>query len=273
MLLKILLFNIQILFFYQELMEKEPTWEIDWLTKRTRAFEKCFSQTNMVKYDEIKENKTKGNVTESKIERSFFEKEPKRDREKEKLRERDRDRDRDRDRYKKESSRKNIDLKSQLSPDKESNDTNNVSISDWMKPVDLPVEKSMITLKESVQKSKDKLNKNKIEEIDNFKSNISTNNHVIKKKTEEPKLTTVHDKKDESFNSSHRNKIKLPFIGKMPFAKPITKKTNSIKDIPNFTVETKVDEPKDNHMDSVTIQKMFIEKMISAVNVNDKKVK
>jgi len=103
----------------------------------------------------LKEDKTKENITETKVEKSFFEKEPRREREKEKLRERDRDR------YKKESNRKMTDLKNQLSPDKESSDTNNVSISDWMKPVDLPVEKSMITLKESVQKSKDRLHKNK----------------------------------------------------------------------------------------------------------------
>lgn len=189
------------------------------------------------------------------------------------MRERDRDRERERDRYKKEPSRKNIDLKSQLSPDKESNDSNNVSISDWMKPIDLPVEKSMITLKESVQKSKDKLNKNKSDEIDDFKTN-SSNNHLVKKKQrlEEPKLSIIHDKKDDNVNLTNRSKIKLPFIGKMPFAKPLAKKTNSsTKDIPNFTIETTTDETKNNLMDSVAVQKLLIEKMINAAN--EKKVK
>lgn len=164
------------------------------------------------------------------------------------------------------------DLKSQLSPDKESSDTNNVSISDWMKPVDLPVEKSMITLKESVQKSKDRLHKNKSDEVDEYKPRPSNVHVVRKQKLEEPKPSpAVHDKKEENFNFAHRSKIKLPFIGKMPFAKPITKKINSsTKDIPNFTVESSTDEPKDNYMDSVAVQKMLIEKLISAAN--EKKV-
>lgn len=204
---------------------------------------------------------------EPKVEKSFFDKEPRKEREKEKLR----DRERDRDRYKKEFNRKTTDLKHQLSPDKESNDTNNVSISDWMKPIDLPVEKSMITLKESVQKSKDRLHKSKIEEVNEYKSNQS-DVHVIKKqRIEEPKPPIIYEKKDEYFNSS-RSKIKLPFIGKMPFAKPTIKKPNSsTKDIPNFTVETTTSEPQDNLMDSVALQKMLIEKMITAAN--EKKVK
>lgn len=178
-------------------------------------------------------------------------------------------RDRERDKNKKEFSQKTADLKSQLSPDKESNDTNNVSISDWMKPVDLPVEKSMITLKESVQKSKDRLHKSKIEEINEYKPDV----HVTKKqRMEEPKSVTYEKKDEESFNSSHRSKIKLPFIGKMPFAKPTIKKPySSTKDIPNFTVETTTDKPKDNLMNNVAIQKIFIEKMITAAN--EKKVK
>lgn len=215
-----------------------------------------------------KEDKSKENTVEPKVEKSFFEKEPRKEREKEKLR----DRDRERDRYKKELNRKTTDLKSHLNLDKESNDTNNVSISEWMKPVDLPVEKSMITLKESVQKSKDRLHKNKIDEINDFKSG-SSDIHIIKKqKLEEPKPPTVYEKKDESFNLAHRSKIKLPFIGKMPFAKPTTKKPNSSnKDIPNFTIESTTDKPKDNLMESVAIQKMLIEKMITAAN--EKKVK
>lgn len=260
---------------YQELISREPNWEIDWLTKRTRAFEKSLSQqANTMKHIIDKEDKSKDNIVEPKVEKSFFEKEPRKEREKEKLRdrERDRDRDRERDRYKKELNRKTTDLKSQLSPDKESNDTNNVSISEWMKPVDLPVEKSMITLKESVQKSKDRLHKNKIDELDDFKSGPSDVHIIKKQRLEEPKPPTVYEKKDESFNLSHRSKIKLPFIGKMPFAKPTTKKTNSSnKDIPNFTVESTTDKPKDNLMDSVAIQKMLIEKMITAAN--EKKVK
>lgn len=141
-----------------------------------------------------------------------------------------------------------------------------------MKPVDLPVDKSMITLKESVQKSKDKLHKNKTGDIDEYKSRLS-NNYVLKnQKPEEPKSSIVYQKKEENFNLSHRNKIKLPFIGKMPFAKPITKKSNSsIKDIPSFTIESSTNETKDNFMDSVTIQKLLIEKMITSVN--EKKVK
>lgn len=141
-----------------------------------------------------------------------------------------------------------------------------------MKPVDLPVEKSMITLKESVQKSKDRLHKNKTEEIDEYKSGPSDVHVTKRQKLEEPKPPIVYEKKDDNFNLSHRNKIKLPFIGKMPFAKPITKKTNSsTKDIPNFNVESTTDGPKDNFMDSVAIQKMLIEKMITAAN--EKKVK
>lgn len=141
-----------------------------------------------------------------------------------------------------------------------------------MKPVDLPVEKSMITLKESVQKSKDRLHKNKTDEIDEYKSTSSDVHHVKKQRLEEPKPTTVYEKKDESLCLSNRNKIKLPFIGKMPFAKPIMKKTNSCsKDIPNFTIECASDAPKENCMNSVAIQKMLIEKMISAAN--EKKVK
>jgi len=143
-----------------------------------------------------------------------------------------------------------------------------------MKPVDLPVEKSMITLKESVQKSKYRLHKNKTDEIDEFHRSGPSNVHVVKKqRTEEPKPPIICDKKDESLNLSHRtSKIKLPFIGKMPFAKPITKKTSSsTKDIPNFTVESTTDEPKENLMESVAIQKMLIEKMITAAN--EKKVK
>lgn len=143
-----------------------------------------------------------------------------------------------------------------------------------MKPVDLPVDKSMITLKESVQKSKDKLNKNKTGDIDEYKSRLS-NNYVLKnQKHEEAKSPSsiINQKKEENFNLSHRNKIKLPFIGKMPFAKPITKKSNSsTKDIPSFTVESSTNETKDNFMDSVAIQKMLIEKMITSVN--EKKVK
>jgi len=140
-----------------------------------------------------------------------------------------------------------------------------------MKPVDLPVEKSMITLKESVQKSKDRLHKSKIEEVNEYKSSPSDVHIIKKQKIEEPKLPILYQKKDESFNLSHRNKIKLPFIGKMPFAKPTIKKSNSsTKDIPNFTVETTTVEPKDNLINSVAIQKMFLEKMISAAN--EKKV-
>lgn len=218
----------------------------------------------------MKEDKPKDNVIESKTEKSFFEKEHRKDKEKEKLR--DREKDKDRDRYKKELNRR-TNLKNQLSPDKECNDAHNVSISDWMKPVDLPVDKSMITLKESVQKSKDKLNKNKTGNIDEYKSRLS-NNYVLKnQKHEEAKPSSIiNQKKKENFNLSHRNKIKLPFIGKMPFAKPITKKSNSsTKDIPSFTVESSTNETKDNFMDSVAIQKMFIEKMITSVN--EKKVK
>lgn len=181
-----------------------------------------------------------------------------------------RDRERDRDKYKKDLSRKTTDLKRELSPVKETYDTNNVSISDWMKPIDLPVEKSMITLKESVQKSKDRIHKNKIDEIDEYKSSPSV--QITKKqKLEEPNLSVVYEKKDESINLSHRSKIKLPFIGKMPFAKPITKKQNSSsKDIPNFTVGSTTDDSKDNLMDSVAIQKILIEKMLTAAN--EKKV-
>lgn len=141
-----------------------------------------------------------------------------------------------------------------------------------MKQIDLPVEKSIITLKESVQKSKDRLHKNKPDEIDEYKSGPS-NMHVVKKqRLEEPKPPIVNEKKDESFNLSHRtSRIKLPFIGKMPFAKPTTKKTSSsAKDIPNFNVESTIDEPKENLMDSVAIQKILIEKMITAAN--EKKV-
>lgn len=143
-----------------------------------------------------------------------------------------------------------------------------------MKPVDLPVEKSMITLKESVQKSKDRLHKTKTDEIDESHKSSSSNMHAVKKqKLEEPKPQIVYEKKDESFNLSQRtSRIKLPFIGKMPFAKPITKKTNSsAKNIPNFTVESTTNEPKENLMESVAIQKMLIEKMITAAN--EKKVK
>lgn len=143
-----------------------------------------------------------------------------------------------------------------------------------MKPVDLPVEKSMITLKESVQKSKDRLHKTKTDKIDESHKFTSSNVHAVKKqKFEEPKPQIVNEKKDESFNLSHRtSRIKLPFIGKMPFAKPITKKTNSsAKNIPNFTVESTTNEPKENLMESVAIQKMLIEKMITAAN--EKKVK
>lgn len=215
----------------------------------------------------MKEDKPKDNVIESKTEKSFFEKEPKKDKDREKLR--DREKDKDRDKYKKELNRR-TNLKNQLSPDKECNDAHIVSISDWMKPVDLPVDKSMITLKESVQKSKDKLHKNKTGDIDEYKSKLS-NNYVLK--NEEPKpSSTVYQKKEENLNLSHRNKIKLPFIGKMPFAKPITKKSNSsTKDIPSFTVESSTNETKDNFMDSVAIQKLLIEKMITSVN--EKKVK
>lgn len=252
--------------FCQELITKKPNWEIEWLTKRTRAFEKSLSQPCTTKHETLKEEHPQLNTNESKVGKSFFEKDVKKDREKEKYR--------DRDKYKKEfeRSRKNNDLKNQLSPDKESNDTNNVSLSDWMKPVDLPVEKSMITLKESVQKSKDKLHKNnKTDEIDENKSVSSDVRHVKKQRHEEPKPTIVYDKKDENLTLSQRNKIKLPFIGKMPFAKPIIKKTNSCaKDIPNFTIECTTDAPKDNCMDSVAIQKMLIEKMINAEN--EKKV-
>lgn len=225
-----------------------------------------------MKCDTIKQDKSKENFTESKTEKNFFEKDPRKEREKEKLRDREKDREKDRDRFKKELNRKNTDLKNQLSPEKEGNETNNVSLSDWMKPVDLPVEKSMITLKESVQKSKDRLHKTKTDEIDEYKSG-SSDVHVLKKqRLEVPKPKIVSEKKEESFNLSHRNKIKLPFIGKMPFAKPITKKQNSSsKDIPNYTVESMVNEPKENFMDSVAIQKMLIEKMIT--EANDKKVK
>lgn len=221
-----------------------------------------------MKCDTVKQDKFKENITEQKAEKSFFEKEPRKEREKEKLR----DREKDRDRHKKELNRKTTDLKSQLSPEKEINETNNVSISDWMKPVDLPVEKSLITLKESVQKSKDRLHKNKTDEIDEYKSS-SSDVHIIKKqRLEEPKPQITYEKKDESFNLSHRNKIKLPFIGKMPFAKPIAKKHNSSnKDIPNYTVESTVHEPKENIMDSIAVQKMLIEKLITAAN--EKKVK
>lgn len=185
---------------------------------------------------------------------------------------RDREKDRDRDRYKKELVRKSSDLKGQLSPDKESIDTNNVSLSDWMKPVNLPVDKSMITLKESVQKSKDKLHKNKIDEVDEYKSNLSDTHKIKKPRLEEIKLPPSVYEKKEDFHTPHRSKIKLPFIGKMPFAKPVTKKSIlSSKDIPSFTVESKTDEPKDNYMDSVSIQKMLIEQMITAAN--EKKVK
>jgi len=245
---------------YAELIAKEPNWEIDWLTKRTRAFEKSLSQTSTIKQNVIKEDKSKEKNSESKVEKSFFEKEPRKEREK------FRDRERDRDRFKKEVNRKTTDLKSQLSPDKESNEANNVSLSDWMKPVDLPVEKSMITLKESVQKSKDRLHKNKIDEFD--ESDKKEIYNIKKKRIEELKPSpTLHEKKEDNFNLSHRSKIKLPFIGKMPFAKPITKKTNSsAKDIPNFTVESTKDEAKDKYIDSVIIQKMLIEKMISAAN-------
>lgn len=140
-----------------------------------------------------------------------------------------------------------------------------------MKPVNLPVDKTMITLKESVQKSKDRLHKNKTDENDEYKSS-SFSAHVIKKqKIAEPK-PVVDEKKDEGIILFNRSKIKLPFIGKMPFAKPITKKSySSVKDIPNFTVERTIDEPKENVMDSVAIQKMLIEKMITAAN--EKKVK
>jgi len=144
-----------------------------------------------------------------------------------------------------------------------------------MKPVDLPVEKSMITLKESVQKSKDRLHKNKSDEIEESRRSSQSNVHVVKKqRLEEPKPPPiVYEKKDESFNLSHRtSRIKLPFIGKMPFAKPISKKSNSsTKDIPNFTVESTINEPKEHLMESVAMQKMLIEKMISAAN--EKKVK
>lgn len=255
--------------FCQELIAKKPNWEIEWLTKRTRAFEKSLSQTCVAKHETVKEENPQVNTSESKVGKSFFEKDVKKDREKEKLRDRDRDREKDREKYKKESSRKNTDLK--LSPDKESNDTNNVSLSDWMKPVDLPVEKSMITLKESVQKSKDRLHKNKSDEIDEYKSASSDVRYVKKQRVEEPKPTIVYEKKDESLSLSNRNKIKLPFIGKMPFAKPIMKKTNSCtKDVPNYTIECTTDAPKENCMNSVAIQKMLIEKMITAAN--EKKV-
>jgi len=143
-----------------------------------------------------------------------------------------------------------------------------------MKPVDLPVEKSMITLKESVQKSKDRLHKSKTDEIDEPRRTGLSNVHLIKKqRLEEPKPPVVYEKKDESFNLSHRtSRIKLPFIGKMPFAKPISKKINSsTKDIPNFTVESTTNESKEHLMESVAAQKMLIEKMITAVN--EKKVK
>lgn len=143
-----------------------------------------------------------------------------------------------------------------------------------MKPVDLPVEKSMITLKESVQKSKDRLHKNKTDEIDESRRSSQSNVHVVKKqRLEEPKPPIVDEKKDESFNLSHRtSRIKLPFIGKMPFAKPISKKSSSsTKDIPNFTVESTTNEPKEHLMESVAIQKILIEKMITAAN--EKKVK
>lgn len=219
----------------------------------------------------IKEDKSNENIVEPKTEKSFFDKEPKKDREKNKICERERDRekerDRERDRSKKEINRKTSELKNQLSPDK-SNDTNNVSISDWMKPVNLPVDKSMIILKESVQKSKDKLHKNKTDEVNEYKSS-SYNDKIIKKqKLEDPK-PTIYEKKDEVFNSSNRNKIKLPFIGKMPFAKPVSKKPNSsIKDVPNFNVERITEEPKENLMDSVAIHKMFMEKIITAANEN-----
>lgn len=214
----------------------------------------------MMKPNAIKEDKTIEYITESKVEKSFFEKEPRRDREKEKLRERDRDRDR----YKKELNRKITDLKSRLSPDKESFDTNNVSISDWMKPVDLPVEKSMITLKESVQKSKERLHKNKSDEVDEYKSRPSNVNVVKMQKLEVPKPSpTVHENKEEKFNLAHRSKIKLPFIGKMPFAKPNAKKPNlSNKDIPSYTVESSTNEPKDNYMDSMAVQKFVYEKKV-----------
>jgi hypothetical protein len=139
-----------------------------------------------------------------------------------------------------------------------------------MKPVDLPVEKSMITLKETVQKSKDKLHKNKTDEIDEYKSSSDVR-HMKKQRLEEPKPIILYDKKDESLALSNRNKIKLPFIGKMPFAKPILKKTNSCaKDIPNFTIECTTDVPKDNCMDTVAIQKMLTEKIINTGN--EKKV-
>lgn len=265
-----------ILFYYQELIAKKPDWEIDWLTKRTRAFEKSLSQTNLniTKNDTTKEDKSKENTSEPpKFEKSFFEKEPKKDREREKLRDRERDKEKDRDRYKKELNRKTTDLRRQLSPDKESNDTNNVSISDWMKPVDLPVDKSMITLKETVQKSKVRLhNKNKMDDIDEYKPNTSDVRVIKKQRLEEPNAPIMIERKDESLQLSNRNKIKLPFIGKMPFAKPINKKPNtSTKDIPNFTVESVSDETKCNSMDSVAIQKMLIGKMISVTN--EKKVK
>lgn len=217
------------------------------------------------------EDKSKENTSESKFEKSFFDKEPKKDKERERLRDRERDKEKDRDRYKKELNRKTTDLKRQLSPDKESNDTNNVSISDWMKPVNLPVDKSMLTLKESIEKSKVRLHKNKTDEIDGNKSNTSELHVIKKQRLEEPKPPILNERKDDSLQLSHRNKIKLPFIGKMPFAKPITKKPNtSTKDIPNFTVESSTDGSKDNLMDSVAIQKMLIEKLISAAN--EKKV-
>lgn len=225
-----------------------------------------------MKNDTIKEDRSKENVSESRFEKSFFEKEPKKDREREKLRDRDKDKEKDRERNKKELGRKVTDLKRQLSPDKESNDSNNVSISDWMKPVDLPVEKSMMTLKESVQKSKVRLHKNKIDENYECKPNTSDIQTIKKQRLEELKPSIPNERKDDHLHLSHRNKIKLPFIGKMPFAKPINKKPNSsTKDIPNFTVESTTDESKDNLMDSVAVQKMLIEKLISAAN--EKKVK
>lgn len=221
-----------------------------------------------MKHDVVKLDKSKENINEPKTEKSFFEKEPRKEREKEKLR----DREKDRDRHKKELNKKNTDIKSQLSPEKEINETNNVSISDWMKPVDLPVEKSLITLKESVQKSKDRLHKNKTDDIDEYRSSLSEVHAIKKPRLEEPKPQNTYEKKDESFSSSHRSKIKLPFIGKMPFAKPIVKKQNSsTKDVPNYTIESTVHEPKENIMDSIAVQKMLIEKMITAAN--EKKVK
>ncbi|XP_050521073.1 uncharacterized protein LOC126894246 isoform X2 [Daktulosphaira vitifoliae] len=137
-----------------------------------------------------------------------------------------------------------------------------------MKPINLPVEKSLITLKENVQKAKEKLSKHKTDKVEEYKSRTSETQKNKKQKLDEPKAIDSTEKKEDNCIMINRSKIKLPFIGKMPFAKPVTKKTagSQSKEVPNYMVETKCEELKEKPVTSVESRMHIMEHMISAIN-------